>query len=319
VNTWLTSGGFRGRRGVSAIALGVVLGFALLGCSDRGAQGVVAILDGDHHLEGWQPAALIILGGSVTLVDSARVGDSVWVLGGTFYQHGEISGDLAVLGGIVELGSAARIDGDLILSGGSVAGLGQVQVGGEVTEQIGLNVPLSPAWEADQSREVQVAFAGLRVLVIAAFAALLAILVPRPLRRVETAVRHEPLPAVALGILGLLVGLPLVVFMALTVVLLPVALVVLLLLVLSVAYGWSAIGLGLARALARRPVPPPIAAALGAGGLALLAELLSRIPLMGSVLAITLATTGFGAVLLTRLGLDDRAEAPAAVEHPAGS
>jgi hypothetical protein len=98
----------------------------------------------------------------------------------------------------------------------------------------------------------------------------------------------------------------LLVFMAFTVILIPVTLIGVLIGGLTIAYGWIGFGMAFGRWLARR-----FDLELGRGGVAFLGtlafmilfDLVSVVPYIGSVVSLIALTIGIGAVMLTRFGL----------------
>jgi hypothetical protein len=287
--------------GLVLVASALVL---LGGCTDRGVIGLTVVSDGVHRFDGLQPNAMIIVEGSVTLPAGTRVSDSVWVLGGNLAVAGRIEQDLSILGGTLRFEAGAEVGGNLNLAGGSVNGLELAEVGGAITDQPGIEVPLGPAWQSGQPPLTQLALAILQILVVAGFALVIGLIFPRPLGRVKGALETQPLACLALGLLGGLVALPLIVFMAFTIVLIPVALAALVLLGIGLAYGWAAVGSATMMRLSARARGRPLAlvAAAGAGGLSLAAQLITFVPLVGAMITIGVMATGFGAVILTRLG-----------------
>jgi hypothetical protein len=291
---------------VTSLARGASLAIALVvlaGCAETGAWGITVISDGNHRLEGRHPGAAVVVGGSLTVTEGARIGDSVWILGGSLRVAGDIGGDLSVLGGEVDLEPGSTVDGDLHLSAGSLSGLEDAEIGGDVTDQLGLDVPLTPGWQQQQTRAVQLGVAVGQITVVALLAGLIGFVAPGPLRRVEAAVATQPHVALALGLLGGLVALPLIVFMAFTIILIPVAMAALVLLGLALVYGWAAAGSAILRRVSQRRLPQAATAGAGAGLLMVVLALAAFVPLLGAVAMFVVTGLGFGAVLLTRLGL----------------
>lgn len=117
----------------------------------------------------------------------------------------------------------------------------------------------------------------------------------------------------AVGVLGLIVGLSLLVFMVFTVVLVPVA--VLMAIGGAVGGGLGAVSLGL---LAVRLTLGPTSlgdhvsaqAALGSVAIAVAVLLVSRIPLIGEATVAVVAATALGGWLVTRFGTRDMSVEP---------
>jgi hypothetical protein len=111
---------------------------------------------------------------------------------------------------------------------------------------------------------------------------------------------------VAMGLLSGVVGLVLLVFMAFTIILIPVTLLGLLVLFTAVAYGWIGFGLITWRILKRLlkwELRLPAGAFLGTLLFSIFIYLARFIPLVGDWPGLLAITIGLGAVLLTRFGL----------------
>ncbi len=280
---------------------------------------------GDFTLQSGQTLAgdLVVLGGDVRIEADSRVDGSVVALGGDVEIAGTVEKDVVAMGGNVLLRKTARIDGGLMAFGGRV----DREVGAQVRGQQVVNpsrwfwwrwgwgavpVPAYPYWPSDglPAMAFQVAMQGvgilLRAVVMAGLAGLVALLWPRAAARVGRSALERPLNAFGMGLLTLIVGILLAVGLIITLCLSPVGAAVIIALVVAVIFGWLAIGITVGErlmpTLTSRAVAPFWTAALGAGLLALLSDLLGLIPCVGWIGGFLVTCAGLGAVVLTRFG-----------------
>ncbi len=109
-----------------------------------------------------------------------------------------------------------------------------------------------------------------------------------------------------MGLLTLVVGILLAVGLIITLCLSPVGVAAAIALVVATLFGWLAIGITIGERLmptfTSRAVAPFWTAALGAGLLTLLSDLLGLIPCVGWIGGFLVTCAGLGAVALTRFG-----------------
>jgi len=283
------------------LALSLVLAVLLIAAFGAEPATLQVVADGSHELQS-APDALVVAGGNATVTTNESVDGSVYVVGGSLAVNGTVAGDVVQVGANVSVGS-----------GGAVTGTLRVLAGDPVLAD-GANVKRIERLEptaTDRSPVAAVATRVLRWLVVAALAAGFARRRPDLLDNVGEAATDHP---VVSGVVGALTGataLALVVFMALTLVLIPVSLLGVLAGIVCVVYAYAVFGYLLGR---RLPVDRPgLAAAAGSVVVVAAIDLLGRVPLLGGVLQLALTAVGVGAVLVTYLGFGrfEPAELPA--------
>jgi hypothetical protein len=293
------------------------------GCSagDTGRYSVTLVTQQQHTVASGESIVgdTVVAGGTLVLDAGAEHRGSVSVLAGELRVGGRVVGDLTVLGGEAVLDDTAEVTGDITTAGGLLTRDPAAVVGGDISGP-GPGSVLEPATEPRPPAESVLWFA-VTVVLMAGLAWLAASLAPRPLRRMEAAAGGFPVVSGALGGLVVITALPLVVSMAFTLVLLPVAVVVLLLLGLTAVVGLVATGYALGVRVTRRlgwTLGAPAVAALGTALLVAALQGLARVPVIGVVVVATTLVVSVGAVALTRFGTrlhtppDDAFEPPEA-------
>jgi hypothetical protein len=174
---------------------------------------------------------------------AGRVGDSVFLLGGSLQLSGEVSNDVICIGSRVVIGAGARIGRDLIVIGGRVDRAPGCTIGGEffhvrtredlkrISRTILPFLPQSGGLNFFRVSKIFFWF----ILVMLALAAL-----PGPVRRAADVLKKAPLRCGATGLLSMLVFLVgLLVFTLLSLVLIgiPLLLALLLLYFLLLVFG----------------------------------------------------------------------------------
>ncbi len=261
---------------------------------------------------------LVVFGGNVVIEQDASVYGGVVVFGGTMTSDGDIEGDIVVIGGQVKLESESYVSGDVVTIGGQVDREEGAEIGGEVVNNapapdIDFNPPSVPEVVVP---DVQVRFNPfleffkvLGVSLLMGFLALLATLFFQDrLIRVSQAVVVQPLITSSIGLLAVVALLVL----AITIILIPFAVLGLIPLGLAWMFGVVAIGqeIGerLTRAL-RQDWTPAVTASVGTFILMfLLASIQSLNDLLPFMLCVTwifpvaIGLLAVGAVVVTRFG-----------------
>jgi|GEM_PF-798283 len=236
-------------------------------------------------------SALVVGGGSVTVPADTNVTAPLFVVGGDLRIEGQV-GDVRVLAGNVTLTDSAAVAGQLEVLGGQAS----IADGAIVARQSDLVGQLQ-----DQSPTRSPAGFLFQVGALALVGGLVARRNPTLLANVGDSVTNH---AEVSGVVGSIAGLALLVlfvYMAFTLVLLPLSVVGLAVEFGIVVYSYAVYGYLIGRRLPVERVD--LASAAGAGLFVVGLELLGRVPLLGAVSQGVLVAVGFGAVLITYFGL----------------
>jgi hypothetical protein len=265
------------------------------------------VLDGD----------LAIFGGNARLQKGSAVEGSVAVIGGNLEANGEINGDLIVAGGNAILGANAVVRGDVWEIGGNVT-KGSARIEGDYFEGEGLDIPLDIddftftftrnfrglpfGWISTQTRVIGYLFLS---FVLAALAVLVVIFWPKPTSRVASTVIGQPVAAGGIGLLTIVVAPILLVFLMITICLIPVSFIGIIIMVVAVVFGWIALGLEVGKRLGialNQEYQPVVMAGLGTLVLSLVVNAIYFIPCVGWLAPFLVGAVGLGGVILSRFG-----------------
>jgi hypothetical protein len=185
--------------------------------SGRVLFGTNIIIESSEPFEG----DLVLFGGNVTIEKDAELHGDLVVIGGNILSRGSVSGDVVVVGGQIQLEAEAVVGGDVVLVGGQIQRQEGARIEGELfnnaVPQIDIpdgTVPpvTSPAPSLPTVVNVNFNpfFAFGRVLLSSFLMAILGMLAvlffQERLDKVSHAAVSQPLMALGIGILSVLVG-----------------------------------------------------------------------------------------------------------------
>lgn len=258
---------------------------------------------------------VVVMGGNLELQQGGRANGDVAILGGSAIIDGEVDGHLVVVGGTLDLRSRALIRENLVTFGASVSRAPGATVQGETIEGFRgrmLRLPTIRIGRITRTREWDthpffslvggfVRFV-LSLMALIALGVLLVLLLPQQTAVVGQAINEAGWTSFAVGLLTLLVLIMLVPLLVIICIGIPVAILLLIAATAAGLFGWTAIaallGQRLMASLRTAQVQPVVEVILGV----LLITVVSQLPCLGWLIAAIAATTGLGAVVLTRFG-----------------
>lgn len=273
-------------------ALPLLVVVLLLVSVNGGAVDQMAIhFEGDHAVESMGDA-LVVAGGTTTVPAAESVAGDVYVIGGNARVEGRVDGDVTVLAGNLSVTAGATVTGTVQTIGGASTIAEGATVGRTSTFD-----PPTP----DDSPARRIGGFVLQFIVLGVAGFWLARRHPSLLGNVGHSITEHALVS---GVVGALAGLSLLVlfvYMAFTLLLLPVTVIGLVGEVLVVLYGQIVFGWLIGT---RLPVDRPgLATVIGIGAFLLVTELLGVIPYLGVLVQFGLVAVGFGAVVNSYFGL----------------
>ena len=284
----------------------MVVALLVAGCGERGSIGGLLVLEGRHTIADGTTlyGDLFVLDGDVVVRPDGRITGSAFVLGGEVEIRGAVDGDITVVGGRLRLTDAAIVAGGLRRGGGQVDQADGASVGSELVSAVAVDSLIGLTRSTPEPDGFSV-WLIVQLAILALLAAVAVRIARRGIDRMVGAVAAHPLVPLAVGVLGLIVGLSLLVFMVFTVVLIPVALLLALAGVLGAGLGFVSLGvLAVRRTLGSSAFGgrPSTQAAAGSVVVAIGVVLVSRIPVVGEVTVAVVAATALGVWLSTRFG-----------------
>lgn len=260
--------------------------------------------DGDQDIERIDDTLVVAGGTSTVSADSAVTGD-IYVIGGTTRIHGDVDGDVTVLAGNLSVAETASLSGTVR----TVSGETSIADGATVGQVSGFEPPATSGSLAQRLGALLVQFVSLGLVGL-----WLVRRHPHLLENLGHSITQHPLVSGVTGSLAAVTLLVLFVYMAFTLLLIPVSVVGLIAELLIVLYGQIGFGYLIGR---RLPVArTDLATVVGIGLFLALVEALGELPYLGGVVQLGLLVIGFGAVLNTYFGLQrfEPAEIPGASE-----
>jgi cytoskeletal protein CcmA (bactofilin family) len=269
----------------------LVVVLLVLAGSGADPSSMEVVFEGERTVE-TTPDAFVVAGGNVTVPANATVRGQVFVVGGDTRIHGRVDGSVRQFAGTLSLTDTATVTGELQ----AVAGNLSVAPGADIGSRTTLDVSTQP-----RTPLASVGILAMQMLVMGGAAALLTRRVPDLLATVGDAVIGHPVVSVVVGSIAGTTMLVLLVYMAFTLVLLPLSIAGLFVEFLLVGYGYLVYGYLVGQHL---PVGrDDVASAVGVAGFLVVMELLGRVPYIGALVQLLVVAVGLGAVLVTYLGV----------------
>jgi len=276
---------------VNLTLIPLLIAALLLASGDPGVDTVQLILSGEHEVTE-HAGALIVGESTVTIPAGARVPGPVYVIGGELQVVGEVVGDVTQLAGTVRVEAGAAVEGELQHVAGTL-----IVDGDDIGRRTSLDLTGSGSTAPGSGF-----LPGLSLTVLlAGVGYLLARRKPKDLANVSTAARAHPVVSLTVGTLAFLTTISLLVFMAFTLVLIPITILGLMVGLLTLFYGLIGWGYLIGSLL---PVHHRgFATALGVLVLVVGLVLVSMIPVVGEPMIAEVVLAGVGAVLVTYYGV----------------
>ncbi|MFC7139945.1 polymer-forming cytoskeletal protein [Halosimplex aquaticum] len=273
-----------------AIPLLIVV-LLLVGVGGGDAEQMTVTFQGDHTLQSLQDVH-VVAGGTVSVPADATVSGDLYVIGGTTRVEGQLDGDVTVLAGNLTVVEAATVTGTVQTISGESAIADGASVG-----QVSAVDPPAPS----NSPIRRIAGFLLQFLVVGFAGWWFGRRHSTLLDNIGHSITEHALVSGVVGALAAATLLVLFVYMAFTLLLIPLSIAGLVGEVLIVLYSQVAFGRLVGRQL---PIDRDEVATVAGVGLFLLAlELLALVPYLGTLVQFALIVVGFGAVLNSYFGL----------------
>ncbi len=255
---------------------------------------------------------LFVVGGSVNLMEGSTINGNVLLIGGSAQAAGIINGNLTVLGGSVTLTDTFKLSGNLTYAGTVLNQAPGAQITGTINTNT--NAPYFvfpggtriPMFETTTTPLFRVGGYFLGIFLWALVAMLVAMFLPSHLTRTSETALSQPLLSGGLGLLTVIIAPIVIILLAITICLSPVAFIGGVVLVAAWVFGLISLGLEVGKRISlavKREWHPAVAAGLGTLVLmAILNGVDGIIPCFGWIPKVLIGLVGLGAVLLTQFG-----------------
>jgi hypothetical protein len=301
----------------SKVLLGIFITVVLLGLfpvTALAASQPAIVIGNSYTLESGKTLNddLFILGGSVNLMSGSTINGNVILIGGNVQASGTINGNFTILGGTLNLAGTFILNGNLTSAGTVIDRDPSAQIRGQINTNInnpsvilpgGTRVPnlnnnMNPFFR------VVGFFLGLFLWTLGAMLA--AMFISPQLARISQTALSQPLISGGLGLLTIIILPIILVLLAITICLIPAALIGAFVLILAWIYGMIALGLEVGKRIStafKKEWHPAITAGLGTLLLMTVLNMMqSIVPCVGWIPKALVGFLGLGAVLLTQFG-----------------
>jgi hypothetical protein len=259
---------------------------------------------------------LFILNGMADLKEDSRVKGNIILMGGTLSANGTIEGDVTALSGVVDLGDAALVEGNVNNISGRIDRASGARIEGQLNEDLTNPFPLvlpgrmvAPSFNMDMTPFGNILWLFFRSFMWATLGVLVVLFLPRHVECVAGAVVHGPLISGGLGLLTTLVAPLLLLFLAITIICSPLALVGVFLFLVAWTLGVIVIGLEAGKRISqllKQEWAPAVSAGAGAFLVTLIGNSIGLIvPCIGWMAPALIGMLGLGAVIVTRFGTEE--------------
>lgn len=260
--------------------------------------------------------SVAIFGGDIVIAEDAVINGDIAVFGGKLTISGEVNGNVFLMGAQASLNESAVVDGDIATFGGQVSQEPGAQITGDITNNTPPTVdvpdtPDIPNVPATPNVEVNVnPFAGILNAVGTAIGMgliglVIGLFLQPQFERAAAAMTTQPFVAGGFGFLAFFVGPFVLVLMAVTLILIPVAAVGALVIFLAWIFGTIALGQEVGERFTRainQSWAPALTTGFGTFLLMLVTGLVNLIPCFGWLPTFLISLVTTGAALMTWFG-----------------
>lgn len=271
----------------------LIIALLMISAGGAGIETTELMIEGEHEITE-HDGALIVGDATVTVPADESISGPVYIIGGELQVQGSIEDDVTQLAGILIVESSGSIDGEFQHIGGTK----EIAGGALIAEQSTFEFT-----SADPDPVAAYTPIVVMTVVLAIAGAWLSPTHQHLLNTVGSAARNYPVISLSVGTLLAVTFLVLFVFMAFTLVLLPVSIIGLLAGMLVIAYGIIALGYLIGQQIDTSR--SGLATALGIVAVMMFLQVIGILPVLGDIIAIGLLLIGLGAVIITYFGLQE--------------
>lgn len=250
---------------------------------------------------------IIILGGSAFFEEGSKVNGNIVLLGGTLEINGRIDGAITVIGSSLHLNSTSYVHGNVYHSGSTLQ-IDPQAIITEIVPQINSSENNSYTDEKIPDRFWKSAEKfnhyseiSIQVLFLSLLAIITAALMSGSMEKIVLQLPHKLIQALGLGILSIISLLLIGLFMVITLIGIPFAIILISLIIILCIFGWFNLGLYTGREISRlikTDWSVPVSTGIGTLLLSIFSRLMRWIPCVGSILITFMVIIGLGSVIM---------------------
>ena len=231
--------------------------------------------------EGQTIKDLIVFGGNAVIMSGATVMGDILIFGGNLSVSGTVQGGITAFGGNVTINDSGVVTGVLNTVGGNRFTSPKANIGGQISDpsQLPFRIPstiFTPSMSFNLGPGISLLWAIFFSLLMAALAVIVSLFLPEHTMNVSRTITGEPIISGGVGLLTLVIAPAIFLVLAITIVLIPLALLFILVFGVTLVFGWIALGMALGERLAglfRAQWAVPVCAGIGTLTLSMLANL----------------------------------------------
>ncbi len=224
---------------------------------------------------------LVVFGGNAVIMQDSTVTGDIAIFGGNLSISGTVKGKVAAFGGNITVTDSGVVAGTINMIGGNRFISPNASVGGVTTDfsQFPIQIP-TVFFPLGQSfffnTGITIVWAIFFSLIMAALAVLIALFLPQPTSNVARTITGEPVISGGVGLLTIVLAPAIALVLAITILLIPLALLFILVFGVTLIFGWIALGLAVGDRMAEwfhTRWSVPMSAGIGTLSLSLVANL----------------------------------------------
>lgn len=198
---------------------------------------------------------LVVFGGNAVIMQGATVTGDILIFGGNLNIDGTVQGGVTSFGGNATVTDTGVIRGILNSVGGNRFISPKATVGGQSSDfsQLPSRIPnlvFAPGTNFNLGPGFGFLWVAFISLILAAIAVVIALFLPTPTTNVARTITGEPIISGGVGLLTLVITPAIFLVLAITIVLIPLAVLFLIVFGVTVVFGWIALGLALGERMA---------------------------------------------------------------------
>jgi cytoskeletal protein CcmA (bactofilin family) len=254
---------------------------------------------------------VVVIGSSFTMEEGATIHGHITLIGSTTAISGKVIGDIFILGGSTTLTSSAAINGNIdqlfheidIEPGADILGTIDTYSNPFAFRQTWKGISTIFPYLANPERVLTSRM--ISSIAFCLLACLITYLLPKPTQNSIRTIRNQPGTSWGIGFLALLLVPLIILILAITICLAPIALVLAVLFMIAMLFGWIALATIIGEKFNQwfyLRMAPVLQTLVGSMLISVGISLLTLIPCLGIAISMLMGCYGLGGVIISRFG-----------------